>query len=86
MDGSLKSQAFFGAKFEDVCTQLMVSWWFGARWLGFRKDPLKEIGIPKPLGPKPPILPLVDSPADQKKKTTKWVFPKIGGTPPNHPF
>ena len=26
MDGSLKSQPFFGAKFEDVCTQLMVNW------------------------------------------------------------
>ena len=43
--------------------QLMVNSWFGARWFGFRKDPLKGIvtwvpypdSNPKPPGPKPPI-------------------------------
>ena len=47
--------------FSDLCSQLMVNCWFGARWFGFLGSPCERdcyLGVPvsnpKPQDPKPP--------------------------------
>ena len=49
--------------FSDLCSQLMVNCWFGARWFGFLGSPCERdcylggyipVSNPKPPGPKPP--------------------------------